>query len=159
MDSKSAVNDLAGWSEAIRRKTVWLGRPSTIFLIYIHIYNKLLKPWYCMLMFDREYSLWKRHKISRHKMTGKKTSLQKKKKKQGKRGEGVIQKRQRGDKNVSIYYSENVKTNGKIKVLWGVKISTNVRDDTKEQKWIAINTFKKWHYHQCSNIKGFNNIL
>ena len=91
-------------------------------------------------------------------MTGKKTSLQKKKKKQGK-WEGVIQKRQRGGKNVSIYYSENVKTNGKIKVLWGVKISTNVRDDTKEQKWIAINTFKKWHYHQRSNIKGFNNIL
>ena len=35
-----------------------------------------------MLTFDREYSLWKRHKISRHKMTGKKASLQKKKWKQ-----------------------------------------------------------------------------
>lgn len=40
-------------------------------------------------------------------------------------------KKDRGDK----YVSKNVKTNRKIKeVLWGVNISTNVRDDTREQE-------------------------
>ena len=56
MDSKSVVNGLAGWSEAISRKTVRLGRLKTIFLIYIHICNKVLKSWYHMLTFDIEYT-------------------------------------------------------------------------------------------------------